>query len=145
MATNAAVSDSQIPVANGVEPPSPPPLTSSGETDEFNFVQVVRFFLRHWRLIAGLALATGFTAALYMASSVPHTYEASATLVIVSPSFSSKLKPPTLTVQGYQKLLESDAVLAETKKRLLQQRVLAAGDTLRLHGNVETRIFVSAQ
>src|SRR5262245_1867174 len=80
-----------------------------------------------------------------MAFSVPHTYEASATLVIVSPQFPSGLKPPTLTVQGYQKLLESDAVLAETKKRLVQQRVLAAGDTLQLRGNVETRIFVSAQ
>src|SRR5206468_2086424 len=86
-----------------------------------------------------------FTAALYMAFSVPRTYEASATLVIVSPQFSSEFKPPTLTVQGYQKLLESDAVLAETKKRLLQQSVLAEGDTLQLRGNVETHIFVSAQ
>src|SRR5262245_49443274 len=78
-----------------------------------------------------------------MAFSVPHTYEASATLVIVSPQISSELKPPTLTVQGYQKLLESDAVLAETKKRLGQQHVLTEKDTLGLGGNVETHIFIS--
>jgi capsular polysaccharide biosynthesis protein len=142
MATNAAVADHQVPVTNGVEPPSPPP-PHRYDTDELSLVQFVRFFLRHWRLIAGMALAAGFTAAFYMALSVPRTYEASATLVIVSPQFSSEFKPPTLTVQGYQKLLESDAVLAETKQRLLQQSVLAAGDGLQLGGNVETRIFIS--
>ena len=126
MATNAAVADHQVPVANGIEPPSPPPPYRS-DTDELSLVQLVRFFLRHWRLIAGMALAAGVTAAFYMAVSATHTYEASATLVIVSPSFSSGLKPPTLTVQGYQKLLESDAVLAEAKKRLLQTRFSAPG------------------
>src|SRR5215813_4978124 len=144
MATTAAVSDHQVPVTNGVDPTSPLPIHGY-DTEDLSLVQLVRFFLRHWALIGGMALVAGFTAALYMAFSVPRTYEASATLVIVSPQFSSEFKPPTLTVQGYQKLLESDAVLAETKKRLVQQRVLAAGDTLRLRGNVETRIFVSAQ
>src|SRR5215813_8105510 len=141
MAMNAAVSDHQVPVANGVDHPSPPPR--SYDTDELSLVQLVRFFLRHWRLLGGMALATGLTAALFMAYSVPHTYEASATLVIYSPPVSSEFKPPTLTVQGYQKLLESDAVLADTKKRLVQQGMLPEKDSLRLGDNVETRIFVS--
>jgi capsular polysaccharide biosynthesis protein len=145
MATNAAAADAQVPLTNGAEPPSPPPPAYGGETEELALVQVVRLFLRHWRLICGMALAAGFSAALYLALFVPRTYEASATLVIVSPPLSSELKPPTLTVQGYQKLLESDAVLAETKRRLAQQGVLAERETPHVGGNVETRIFVAAK
>src|SRR5437016_452392 len=146
MATNTAISDPQVPVTNGADSSSPsPPPPSSYDTDELSLVQLVRFFLRHWPFICGMALAAGFTAAFYMALSVPRIYEASATLVIVSPQLSSGLKPPTLTMQGYQKLLESDAVLADTKKRLVQQGVLLEKDALHLRGNVETRIFVSAQ
>ena len=145
MATNAAIPDQQPSAINVAEPNGQQPPTYAYEPDELNLAQIVRFFLRHWRLICGSALAAGLTAALSMALFVSRTYEASATLVIVSPKLSSELKPQTLTVQGYQKLLESDAVLAETKKRLVQQSVLTEDDTLHLGNAVETRIFVSRQ
>jgi len=105
MATNAAIPDQQASAINGVEPNSQQPPTYTYESDELNLVQIVRFFLRHWRLICGSALAAGLTTALSMALFVSRTYEASATLVIVSPKLSSELKPPTLTVQGVSEAL----------------------------------------
>src|SRR5262249_50562465 len=74
---------------------------------------------------------------------VPRTYEGSATLVLVSPKVLSDLKPASLTVQGYQKLLEADAVIEETRSRLLKSGVLQPGDLFRLRDELETRIFVS--
>src|SRR5207248_5043422 len=38
-----------------------------------------------------------------------------------------------------------DAVRSEAKKRPVQRSVLSEGSTLQLRGNVDTRIFVSAQ
>ena len=86
---------------------------------ELSFADVVAFFQRHWRLIFGTAFAAGFLTGLVVILFVPRSYEASATLVIVPPKFASDLKPSTLTVQGYQQLLESDAVIAETRRRLV--------------------------
>ncbi len=124
-------------LANGQ--PRPPHKT---EVDEINLAQVVRFFQRHFRLLTGAALIAGITTAVVLFFS-PRAYEASVILVVSPSKFSSELKPATLTVQGYQKLLESDAVLAETKKRLIEQNVLNARDLFRVGNEIETRIFVS--
>ena len=59
------------------------------------------------------------------------------------PKFASDLKPTTLTVQGYQQLLESDAVIAEARKRLIASGVLRANDLLRLGTEIDTKIFSS--
>ena len=48
-----------------------------------------------------IALAAGLVTALVVLVFVPRSYEASATLVVVPPKFSSELRPATLTVQGY--------------------------------------------
>ncbi len=113
------------------------------EFAEVEFADIVRFFRRNWRLIFGLAAAAGILTALIVLVFVPRKWEASATLVIVPPKFTSDLKPSTLTVQGYQKLLESDAVIAEARQRLIAKGVLDEDDPLRLEKELETRIFVS--
>jgi capsular polysaccharide biosynthesis protein len=123
--------------ANGQQPAS-----QRSETEEVNLAQVVQFFQRHLRMILGLALLASM-GTLLMTAVLPRRYEASTILVVLPPKFSSELKPETLTIQGYQKLLESDVVIAETKKRLIEQQVLKATDTLRLGKEIETRIFVS--
>lgn len=103
---------------------------------------VVAFAVRHWKLpVLGAALFAVVTAAVVLLL-VPHRFEAAATLVVVPPKVSSDLKPPTLTVQGYQKLLEADAVVAETHRRLRESgevtdRVFMVGRDL------DSRIFVS--
>jgi uncharacterized protein involved in exopolysaccharide biosynthesis len=107
------------------------------------FSDIAAFFLRNWKTVFGLAVVAGILVALPTILFVPRQYEASATLVIVPPKFASDLKPSTLTVQGYQQLLESDAVIAEAKKRLVASGVLEDKDHLKLGQNIETKIFAS--
>jgi uncharacterized protein involved in exopolysaccharide biosynthesis len=111
--------------------------------EELTVADIVRFFHRNWRLIFGTAALAGLGTALVLLLVVPKKYEASATLVIVPPRVSSDLKPQTLTVQSYQKILESDAVIAEAKSRLVRQSIWAADEPLRLGKELESRIFVS--
>jgi capsular polysaccharide biosynthesis protein len=101
-----------------------------------------RFVFRHFRMIfgCGLALAVVVVAIMLL---LPRVYEGAAVLVVVSPKVSSDLKPASLTVQGYQKLLESDAVIDETRRLLIQQGKLQPKEDLRLKDELETRIFVS--
>ena len=110
---------------------------------ELSFADIVAFFQRHWRLIFGTAFVAGLVVGLYVILFVAHSYEAAATLIIVPPKFASDLKPSTLTVQGYQQLLESDAVIAEARKRLITRGVLKTDDVLQLGRNINTKIFAS--
>lgn len=116
-------------------PPRPP--------DEITLAEIVAFFRRNAALIFGSAAGAGLVTALAVLLFVPKTYEASATLVVVPPPLASELKPSTLTVQAYQKLLESDAVVAEARRRLENEGVVAAADRLRIGKELQTRIFVS--
>jgi len=110
---------------------------------EVSIVDIVRFAARNWWLIllpgVGLGLLTLLVAFVFL----PRTYESSAVLVILEPRFSSELKPPTLSVQAYQNLLESDAVVSDTIQRLIAQGKIDPGDVPRLGEELETRIFVS--
>lgn len=130
-----------------------PPEGTSEDLDESNvdapverdllaFADVVRFARRHWLVIAvfavGLAILTGIGLSL-----LPPSYEASATLVVIPPRFSSNLKPKPLSVQGYQRLLESDGVVTETFHRLIAKGVLDKGASLRVGDELVSRIFVS--
>lgn len=123
------------------DPAHDPVANNTG--DALSVVDVVRFFRRHWALVFGLGIAAALVVFLILQFFVEPVYESSATLIVVPPTFSSQLKPPVLTVQGYQKLLESDAVLSETVHRLVQRQVLPPGEPLRLGHQLLTRIFVS--
>jgi uncharacterized protein involved in exopolysaccharide biosynthesis len=113
---------------------------------ELSFADIVAFFQRHWRLIFGTAFAAGLLTGLVVILFVPRSYEAAATLIIVPPKFASDLKPSTLTVQGYQQLLESDAVIAEARRRLVAKGQIdpdKVRDTFRIGKALGTRIFAS--
>jgi uncharacterized protein involved in exopolysaccharide biosynthesis len=120
-----------------------PQTDPSFQGGELSFADIVAFFQRHWRLILGTAFAAGLLTGLVVILFVSRSYEAAATLIIVPPKFASDLKPSTLTVQGYQQLLESDAVIAEARKRLIARGVLETGDLLRLGREIDTKIFAS--
>jgi uncharacterized protein involved in exopolysaccharide biosynthesis len=111
--------------------------------DDISLATVTQFFKRYWLLIVGTGLVAGVLTVVAIAVLVPPMYEASATVVIVPLKFSSELKPQTLTVQGYQKLLESDAVVAGTKARLVESGKVDPRTKLRVGENLRTRIFVS--
>jgi capsular polysaccharide biosynthesis protein len=107
------------------------------------FSDVVAFFRRNLRLIAATSLGMAVVTAVVVLLILPRTYEASVTLVIVPPKFSSELKPQTLTIQSYQKILESDAVLAETRRRLAEKGYFPKPKRFKIGEDLETRIFVS--
>jgi len=112
------------------------------ERDLLEFADVVRFARRHWVVIA--LFAVGFaTMAGFVLSLLPPSYEASATLVVIPPRFSSDLKPKPLSIQGYQRLLESDGVVTETFHRLIAKKVLSTDASLRVGDELDSRIFVS--
>lgn len=112
--------------------------------DEFvGVADVIRFFRRRWVSVFGTALAFAVGVAVVLAVVRPAEYEASAALVVVPPRFASELRPATLSVQGYQRMLESDAVIGETIRRLTAAGILAERKTLRLGDQLESRIFVS--
>lgn len=125
--------------ANGTPPR---PRTQSGGGD-VSFADTVAFLSRNAVLIAAVALGCAVVTALVVILFVPRHWEASATLVVVPPKFSSELKPGTLTIQAYQALLESDAVVSEAKSRLVAEKVLAPSDHFRVGHELFTRIFVS--
>jgi capsular polysaccharide biosynthesis protein len=114
-----------------------------GDTGEVTFAEIVAFFSRNWKLIFGAALGVGLVTAAIVLLFIAHAFEAAATLVVIPSKFASELKPSILTVQGYRTLLESDAIIAETKRRLVEKGVLKPSDSLTLGRNIETRIFVS--
>ncbi len=115
----------------------------SAREDTVSVTDLVVFLQRSWILIGAFILAGALVAWLSAAVMARNVYRATATLVIVPPPIASELKPPTLTVQGYQKLLESDAVVAEAKGRLADSGVIPAGYRLAVGMNLGTEIFVS--
>jgi len=116
--------------------PEPRPLDAS-------LAEVLRFLRRNLVLVLCCAVFAGTMTALALLFLVAPSYEAAATLVVAPPTFKSELKPPALSVQGYQRILESDAVIAETHQHLVDDGVLESGGDLRLGRDLKTRIFVS--
>lgn len=123
-------------------PVSPRPLNTTDAEIGIRLVDALNFARRNWRTASLVSLATFLLTGVVLLV-LPREYEAAATLVVVPPRFTSELKPPTLTVQGYQKLLESDEVISETKKRLVASGTLASDEVLDLGEELTTRIFVS--
>jgi capsular polysaccharide biosynthesis protein len=115
----------------------------SASQGELKLADVVAFFRRNFRLVVGSALLFGLVTAIVLLLVVRKKYEASATLVIVPPKLTSELKPGTLSVQSYQQILQSDAVLAETRKRLEQHGVHPDPKRFKIGQALDTRIFVS--
>lgn len=117
--------------------------TDGRESDLITTRSLLRFVRANFWWIAGFALIPALIVACIALFIFPRSYEASAILVSIPPPVSSDLKPNTLSMQGYQLLLESGIVIAETKQRLVAKNILAPGDTLRLKENLDSQIFIS--
>lgn len=122
--------------------PDPTPFPRPQEVDA-TLAAAVSFIRRNALLVFGCAGIAAVATAVALSFFIQPSYEAAATLVVAPPTFKSELKPPALSVQGYQRILESDAVIAETLHRLVTDGVLGAGEDLRLGRDLKTRIFVS--
>lgn len=103
---------------------------------------VLRFFVRQRLPILGLGLIGGLLGILAFLL-LPRSFMATANLVVVKPPVTSELTTGQLTVRGYQNLLESDAVVADTRERLVAAGVLEPGERLQIDKDMRTRVFVS--
>ena len=125
---------------------TPPEMTPEPyPPNQITLGDLIAMCRRSWKAVVVGAVVVGTMVLLAMLFIVPPQYEASAVLVVVQPTFSSELEPATLTVQGYQRLLESDAVIAETTRRLTGDGVLGPSASLRLGAEIHSRIFVSSR
>lgn len=111
--------------------------------DQVSLTDVFSFLRQNFLLVVIVAAIVGTLSFGAAEIFIPRLYQASAVLVIVPSTFSSELTPQTLSVQAYQMLLESDAVVAETKRRLVEQQVIGTASILRVGGNLGSRILVS--
>jgi len=118
-------------------------LQTAARGEDLGLLEAMGTLLRRWQVIVVTAVVAGAVTLLMLATAVPRRWESAATLVVSPPAFSSELRPPALSLQGYQKLLESGSVIAETQRRLIERGLLDRRQPLRAGANLETRIFVS--
>lgn len=108
-----------------------------------SLVEVVSFVRRNLPRILLPAVAGSLLMGILVVVIGHSTWKASATLVVVPPTVSSELKPPTLTVQGYEKLLTSASVIGETRQQLVEKGVIGPEARLRVGKELATQIFVA--
>ena len=114
----------------------------SAPSSDLGLDDIISFGRRQGPLI----VLAGFLAALAAGVATlmqPPRFEANATLVVFPPPVTSELTPTTLTVLGFQKLLESDAVVYETKRRLVESGRMDEETPLSVPADLGSRIFVS--
>ena len=100
---------------------------------------LVGIWRRRW-IIAAVAFLGGL-AGFGLAQTTPRRFEATATLLIQPPQFSSELQPAALPVHAYQALVNTDYTLAQVRDALVEDGVLPKGSDLRqLRGMVSTTI-----
>ena len=130
----------------GVEPSRVEPVPEAGPVsrfEEISLADVLRFGRRHGPAVLTGGLLAAVATVLLVVFVIPADYTARATLVVVPAAFSAERGTLDLGVQGYQTLLESDAVVAETRDYLLQAGLLEEDEEFGLGDGLASRIFVS--
>jgi len=117
--------------------------SADGPASTLNLPEILLFLERRWLPIVGCAVAAGVIVLLAATVLLPQRFRATATLVVVPPPFSSELTPEALPLRGFQRLLESDTVLAETSRRLAETAGFDPSERLKIGTDIESRIFVS--
>lgn len=128
-----------------VTPPSVPHrtimLVRDPEPQEagLSLVDLVRFLHASRRVIISWMVGVSILATLLAFTLVPRTYQASAVLSVISPKIESSMAPAAMSVQAYQRILESDAIQADVRKFLIKEGVLGSEDRPKF----STMIFVA--
>ncbi|MGB6853607.1 MAG: hypothetical protein WBG49_13565 [Thermoanaerobaculia bacterium] len=76
---------------------------------------------------------------VYLGLFVHPLFTSTATLVVMSPTFAPEPETGELSLQGYQRLLDSGAVRTQTSYELQENQILEPGEPFRL----ESQIFIS--
>jgi uncharacterized protein involved in exopolysaccharide biosynthesis len=122
--------------------PRPVAEPAFSRDDVPSLAEVASFLLRYRWLIAGTALAAAIAAFVVVQWGAAPRYRAVATLLVVPPRVPGNLQPKELPIQAYERVLASDAVLAETRRRLAEE-VDAPAQPLRLGDDLAIRLSVA--
>ena len=94
-----------------------------------------------WRWIIGAVTIAGGLVGFSLAKMTPTTYEATTTLLIQPPQFSSELTPAALSVNAYRTLLNADYTLGQVREALVEEGIFPQDiGILQLRGMVSTTI-----
>lgn len=124
--------------------PSAGPVTEA-EEDRLHLADLIRFIVRGAPLAALLAVVFavgywGFARLTYQP-----VYEAASSLVVTPLSGTSAFRRAPLTVSAYKQLLDSPSIIAETRKRLVKEDILAPKAPLRSGRELRSRLFFTQQ
>ena len=121
-----------------------PDASSAPAASELGVDDVVRFLRNSWRWAAvGVVLAGGISTIVVLLQ--PRTWESTASLLVSPPPFSSDIKQLSFNLPSYQRLLESPAVIDETRSRLVKENVIASDRFLILGTDLEVKIFTNKE
>lgn len=123
--------------------PRPVPKTPSSGDDIPSLAEAVRFLLRYRWLIVGVALVTAIAGFVAVRWGAPPRYRAVATLIVAPPRIPGNLQAEELPIQAYERVLASDAVLAETRRRLAEGEVPTSGQRLVLGDDLAIRLSIA--
>ncbi len=70
-------------------------------------------------------------------------FQSACSLIVTPVSNSSTFRQAPLSVTAYKQLLDSQAMISETKRRLVLEKQLLPGDPLRLGRELRSRVFLS--
>lgn len=125
------------------KPFSRPPRPPSNEA-VFDIGRVLALLARHGLLIAATTIVTVLANVVYTVAFVPERFEGVAMITVSPASFTSKLKTESLSPDAYQRLLESDVVINETRRRAIAAELLSEDRSLAVGGALRSKIHVRA-
>jgi len=115
--------------------PSAAAVASSGSDTDIDFGDVVLFLAGSWRLICLCAGVCGLIYVCWSWLKVPTLYQSTVTMIL--PAY-SRYSP-----QGFQKLLESDAIVDKTVAELRSQHICASDEELKVGEDLKTSLQVA--
>lgn len=100
---------------------------------------------RRWATILGCTVGVPLLLVALTLILVTPQYDATATILVLPPEFSSALRPEPIGVEGYRTLLESDAVVGAAARELAAQGHLEAADVQGLREHLSSNIFTNTR
>lgn len=102
--------------------PTPAPVNYATD-DEISLADIILFVSKYWIFVLVPAILGAVLCYAYFATQ-PIEFESTATLIIASNRVGGDQNRPTLNVQAYQKLIESEAIKRATAIRLVKEGVI---------------------
>lgn len=122
-------------------PAEKPPAAADYGDDRFDLWQIM---LKLWegRLLIVAGTAASAIVALAISLSLPKKYQAMATIFITPPTFTTDLRPPSFSVEAYERLARSEYMQNQVVQELRKTNAISATQGI---GRLDTMLYVSRE